>query len=153
METILTSTVIAAIVAAIVAVWTAQRKISIKNITQDRRAWREKIREKALSVHDALISRNQESLNRLRIEFRTILNPIDDDDNEIVKCIALPEEGKELERAEEFAKRIALLLKHDWERVKLEAGPFIMKVKYVRDCIDTKLYKPDRVKYKQEQEH
>lgn len=153
METILTSTVIAAIVAAIVAAWTAQRKISIENITQDRRAWREKIREKTLSVHDALISRDQKSLNRLRIEFRTILNPIDDDDKEIVKCIALPEEGKELESAEEFAKRIALLLKHDWERVKLEAGPSIMKVKCVRDCIDAKLYRPDRMKYKQEQEH
>ena len=42
MGALLTSTVIAAIVAAAVAFWTAQRKISIENITQDRRAWREK---------------------------------------------------------------------------------------------------------------
>ena len=149
MRAILTSTVLAAIVAAIVAAWTAQRKISIENITQDRRAWREKVRGKALSVHDSLVSRNKESLDKLRAEFRAILNPTDDDDNAIISRISLPEEGKELECAEEFAERIALLLKHDWERVKLEAGPFVMRVKCVRECIGAILYKPNREKYKQ----
>ena len=147
METILASTVLAAIISAIVAAWTVQRKISIENITQDRRAWREKVRKKALAVHDSLISRNEESLNRLRAEFRAILNPKDDDDEAIVSCISIPEKGKELERAEEFAKRIALLLKHDWERVKCEAGPFLMKVKGVRCLIGAILYKPRRDKY------
>lgn len=147
MGTILTSTVIAAIVAAVVAAWTAQRKISIENITQDRRAWREKVRANALSVHDALISRNKESLDRLRAEFTAILNPKDGDDDAIVSCISLPDEGKELERAEEFAERIALLLKHDWERVKLEAGPFVMRIKRVREWICKIIYKPDREKY------
>jgi hypothetical protein len=47
------------------------------------------------------------------------------------------------------AERIALLLKHDWERVKLEAGPFVMKVKRVRRWIGAILYKPDREKYEQ----
>lgn len=148
MGVILTSTVLAAIVAAIVAVWTAQRKISIENITQDRRAWREKVREKALSVHDSLVSRDQKSLDKLRAEFRAILNPMDGDDKAIISCISLPEEGKELERAEEFAERVALLLKHDWERVKLEAGPFVMRVKCVRELIGAILYKPSREKYK-----
>lgn len=149
MGTILTSTLLAAIVAAIVAAWTAQRKISIENITQDRRAWREKVREKALSVHDSLVSRNQESLDKLRAEFRAILNPTDNSDKEIISCISLPQVGKELERAEEFAGRVALLLKHDWERVKLEAGPFVMRVKCVREGIDAILYKPNREKYEQ----
>jgi hypothetical protein len=147
MGAILTSTVLAAIVAAIVAAWTAQRKISIENITQDRRAWREKVREKALSVHDSLVARNQKSLDKLRAEFRAILNPADDDDNSIISCISLPERGKELERADEFAERIALLLKHDWERVKLEAGPFVMRVKHVRKLIGAKLHEPHREKY------
>ena len=30
-------------------------------------------------------------------------------------------------RADEFARRISLLLKHDWERVKLEAGFFLCR--------------------------
>jgi hypothetical protein len=59
MGALLTSTVIAAIVAAAVAFRTAQRKMSIENIKQNRGAWRGKIRNNALSVHDALISRDE----------------------------------------------------------------------------------------------
>jgi len=147
MGTILTSTVIAAIVAAVVAAWTAQRKLSIENITQDRRGWREKVRANALLVHDALVSRDREKLDRLRTEFWTILNPKDEDDIAIISCVTLPDEGKELERAEEFAERIALLLKHDWERVKLEVGPLVMRLKRVREWIGKLIYKPDRAKY------
>lgn len=147
MDVILASTVIAAIVAGLVAAWTAQRKISIENITQDRRFWRGQVREKSLIVHDAIISRNKESLDKLRVEFRAILNPSDEDDVAIISCISLPEEGNELECAEEFAERIALLLKHDWDRVKLEAGPLVMRVKVVRDWIGKIVYKPPRTKY------
>lgn len=149
MDVILTSTVIAAIVAGLVAAWTVQRKIGIENITQDRRLWRVKIREKSLTTHDAIIARDKESLDKLRVEFRAILNPEDEEDSAIISCISLSEEGKELERAEEFAERIALLLKHDWERVKLEAGPLVMRVKVVRDWIDKIAYKPARAKYEQ----
>ena len=151
MGILLTSTVIAAIVAAAVAVWTAQRRISIENITQDRRAWREKIRENALLVHDALISRNEKSLNRLRAEFAALLNPKDMDDKEIIGCITLPDDGQEIERANEFAERIALLLKHDWERVKLEAGPLVMRINGVREWICKIIYKVDREKYEKKQ--
>jgi hypothetical protein len=148
MGALLTSTVIAAVVAAAVAFWTAQRKISIENITQDRRAWREKIRNTALSVHDALISRDEKSLNKHRAEFAALLNPSDKDDREIIDCIKLPVEGKENECADEFSERIALLLKHDWERVKLEAGPFFMRIKGVRQILSKIIYQPDREKYK-----
>jgi len=142
-----------AIVSAFVAAWTAQRKISIENITQDRRVWREKVRDKALSVHDSLISRNQKSLDKLRAEFRAILNPMDKEDQDIIKCIYLPENGKELERAEQFAERIALLLKHDWQRAKWEAGPFIKRVMGVRAFFEPKRKKyDDYVKEKQQHE-
>lgn len=148
MGTLLTSTVIAAIVAAAVAFWTAQRKISIENITQDRRAWREKIRNNALSVHNALISQDEISLNKHRAEFAALLNPSDKDDKDIIDCIKLPVEGKENESADEFSERIALLLKHDWERVKLEAGPFFMRIKGIRRILSKIIYQPDRKKYK-----
>lgn len=147
MEVIFTSTVIAAIVAGAVALWTAQRKIGIENITQERRAWRENVRAKSLSVHDAIMLRDTKSLDKLRMEFRTILNPQDEDDVAIISSLSLPEEGSEIVRAEEFAERVALLLKHDWERVKLEAGPPVMKVKLVRDWMDSLIYKPARQKY------
>lgn len=95
------------------------------------------------------MSRDKESLDKLRVEFRAILNPEDEDDGAIISCISLPEDGKDFERAEEFAERIALLLKHDWERVKLEAGPLVMRVKVVRDWIGKITYKPARAKYEQ----
>ncbi len=145
--TILTSSVIAAIVAAAVAVWTTQKRISIENITQDRRAWRENIRERGLLVHDALIARNEQVLNKLRCEFRALLNPGDEDDKEIISCIKQPDEGKEVEHADEFAERVSLLLKHDWERVKLEAGPMILRVKRVRKWKKTLIYVPERKKF------
>ena len=151
--TILTG-IIAAIVAAAVAVWTTQKRISIENITQDRRAWREKIRKQALAVHDALIARDEQALNRLRSEFRALLNPDGDpDDDEIISCIKLPNEGNELEEADEFAERVSLLLKHDWERVKLEAGPWIMRVKCLRDQVEKLIkkkviYEPERKNFK-----
>lgn len=150
--TILTG-VIAAILGAAVAVWTTQKRISIENITQDRRAWREKNRQQALVVHDALIGREEQALDRLRSEFRALLNPDDPDDIEIISCIKLPNEGNQLEEADEFAERVSLLLKHDWERVKLEAGPWIMRVKCLRDQVEklTKkkvIYEPERRKFK-----
>jgi len=148
--TILTSTVIAAIVAA-VAFWAEQRRISIENITQDRRAWREKIREKAFLVHDSLISRNKKSLNRLKAEFSVLLNPKDEDDKEIISCIKLTDDGQEIELANKFAERIALLLKHDWERVRLEAGPLIMRVKGARKPICNSIFQSDREKYERTQ--
>jgi hypothetical protein len=145
--TLLTSSVIAAIVAAAVAIWTTQKRISIENITQDRRAWREKVRDKALAVHDALITKDEQALNRLKCEFRTILNPGDPDDKDIISCISLPDDGKEMDCADEFAQRVSLLLKHDWDRVKLEAGPTIMRMKHLRDILKKLIYEPERKKF------
>lgn len=74
MGIVLTSTLLAAIVATIVAAGAAQRKISIESIPRDRRACREKGRKKALSVHDSLVCLNQESLDKLRAGCRAVLS-------------------------------------------------------------------------------
>ena len=150
MGTIFTASVIAALVSAVVAIWTTQRRISIENITTERQKWRTKIREIALSIHDALIKRDEELINRLRAELRGLLNPEDEEDNAILTCVYLPEKEEELARAEEFAQRIALLLKHDWERAKLEAGSMVMRIKCVRNLIEVFYYKPERTKYKKD---
>jgi len=147
-DTLFTSTVVAAVVAALVALWTVHRKISIENVTQDRKAWREKVRKTSLCVHDAIMSRKDDELNRLRAEFTCMLNPLDAEDNAIISCISSPIKGEELKRAEEFADRVALLLKHDWERGKLEAGAFLMRVVFFRDLINLFVYRPVREKYK-----
>ena len=100
------------------------RNISIKNVTQERAKWRKQIREKSSHVTRAIISRDRNKLNQLRYEFTTLLNPNDDDDNNILNIVSLREqdyqEANAEANAEEFSIRIAFLLKHDWERAKLE---------------------------------
>lgn len=114
----------AALISTFVTWLIASKRTVIENITHERAKWREKIRERAMLVHDAMIKRSEEDLDRLRNEFRALLNPCDCEDVSIIRCIELPKPGGELMHAEEFAERIARLLKHDWERAKREAKPF-----------------------------
>ena len=150
LQIVLTSSVIAGIVSAFVATWTNQRKISIENITKERKDWRNKVREKSLAVHNALIARNDEELKKLKIEFTLILNPIEsqeNDDTKIIECISLPTEGNEIELSSEFSKRVAYLLKHDWDRSKLEAGSLFCRLKYANKLCSYIFKEPTREKY------
>jgi len=148
LKIIFTSSVVAGLVAAFVSIWTTQIKISIENITQERAKWRAKVREKALEVHNAIVSREEEKLQQLKVEFSVILNPSDAEDILIIKSIKLPNPGEELKQSDEFSKRIALLLKHDWERVKLEAGSIFCRLKFLNKICKCILQPPpEREKY------
>ena len=125
--------IVVALIAASVTWQIAAKRIVIENITQERAKWREKVRKRALLVHDAMIKRNGEDLDRYRSEFRALLNPQDCEDMGIVRCIELPQQGGELEQAKGFSKRIALLLKHDWERAKHEAKTIHCRCKPKRE--------------------
>ncbi|MNQ97107.1 hypothetical protein D3C85_1127380 [compost metagenome] len=64
-------------------------------------------------------------LAELRLVFELLLNPLDPEDIAILKCIEGLSECTEPEkRLPEFSKRVAYLLKHDWERAKREAKPW-----------------------------
>lgn len=146
---ILTSSVVAALISAFVAIRNNQLKISIKNITRERAKWRNAVRKKALEVHNAIINKDKETLQKLRVEFFLILNPLDNEDNLIIESIKIPESkiDEELKaQSDEFAKHIALLLKHDWERAKLEAGSTFCRLKFVNKLCKCLLYKPKREK-------
>lgn len=138
-KVILTSSVISAVVAAFVATWNADRKISIENITKERAKWREDIRKKTAAVHDAIIEKNDKDLQRLKVEFSVMLNPSDPEDNAILQSIKVANDGEELKQSEEFSRRIALLLKHDWERAKFESSPIFSCIKIRKP--------PERQKY------
>ena len=62
-------------------------------------------------------------LSELRLSLSLNLNPTDREDAGILKVIDImakttqPDDGS----GQEFADRVALLLKHDWERAKSEA--------------------------------
>ena len=123
------SAVLSAMVAALVTLRSSERKIEIEieieNVTQERAKWRDKIRLNALEVHRASVANNAPRLSELHLTFEHILNPLDSEDNGILASICrlncLAESKAEFA---EFSKRIALLLKHDWDRAKLEASPW-----------------------------
>ncbi|WP_440088888.1 hypothetical protein [Pseudomonas fragariae (ex Marin et al. 2024)] len=122
---LLSSAVVSAMVAALVTLRSSERKIEIENVTQERAKWRERIRLNALEVHRASVANDASKLSELHLTFEHMLNPLDAEDNGILARIfrlnGLAEPTTELA---EFSKRIALLLKHDWDRAKLEASPW-----------------------------
>ncbi len=91
----------------------AQRQILAKHVTAERAKWRKNVRAQALEVHDAILCGDGEKIGRLRSEFRALLNPFDCQDQAILKCMTV--DGSREEVTEEFAGRISLLLKHDWD--------------------------------------
>ena len=121
----LTSAVVAALVAGLVTLRSAERRIQIENITQERAKWREKIRANALLVQQAAATDDKAKLAELRLIFGLLLNPHDPEDNAILTCI---EDLKNAQAPEpkmpEFSGRVSFLLKHDWERAKHEAKPW-----------------------------
>lgn len=102
------------------------KAIFLENITKERKVWRDTIRSltEELNKEDA-------DYKMLKVKFQIRLNPLKADenqDNEIIKIIddlILDNyKGNKEDLKSEFNKQIALLLKHDWERVKLEAKSF-----------------------------
>lgn len=118
-NTILSSIVVSAAVAGYVSLRSHREKIAIENVTQERTKWRDKIRKRAVLIHEAIIDNRERPLNKLRAEFALLLNPYDDCDNEILDIISLSSSPNT--QARKFIDRVSRLLKHDWERAKLEA--------------------------------
>lgn len=128
-ELLLTSAVVSALVSGFVSLRASERKIQIENITQERAKWREKIRLNAEKVHQAAGIKSAEDrkipLSELRLVFELLLNPTDPEDVAIIRCIeGLSNCTEPDKRLPEFSRRVAYLLKHDWERAKKEAKPW-----------------------------
>lgn len=119
MDALLTALVASGITA--LATWgVARRQIKAQYITAERTKWRGDIRRLTVRVRRAISDQDQVRLGELKDELRIRLNPSDPKDKKILCCMDVRS------GTEEFVGRIALLLKHDWERVKLESGfPFI----------------------------
>ena len=116
-------TLLGVVVTAFVTWLIAQRRLMGEHVTAERTKWRDRIRERALQVYDAIVSGNTDDASKLQNEFRALLNPFDQNDQEILRRIdAKGCDDCRKERARDFGRSISLLLKHDWERAKLEAG-------------------------------
>ena len=140
----LLSAIIGAIIGAISAQSIVQRRIQMENVTQQRAKWRKRIRTLALEVHDVIMEnenseRRTQKLTKYQNIFRTLLNPNDPKDNKIIEVIDRAYKSKEdaKELAEEFGKRVSLLLKHDWDRAKEEVKhPLLQCCEPKRLCLD-----------------
>ena len=119
---------IAVVITAIVTWLIAQRRIAVKHVTAERSKWRKAIRKHAPRAHDAILKGKRVDLRRLKSKFRLLLSPLDCQDRRILKCMEVVDEPwRRKKKAKEFDKRVSLLLKHDWERAKLEAGFFLRR--------------------------
>jgi hypothetical protein len=119
---LLSSSVIGGLIAGFISLRNSERKIQIENITQERAKWREKIRLRSIDIHRASMTDNVIKIAELRLELALNFNPFDERDNQILLIIEkLKKSENREEKLCEFSDRIALLLKHDWERAKYEA--------------------------------
>lgn len=133
----LSSSVVAGLVAGFVAIRNSERRIQVENITQERAKWREKIRRISCDVHSAAFNHHADKLSALWLELSLNLNPTDPEDNGILCTLKELADTDSLNvKLAEFAQRVALLLKHDWERAKNETKPWLMG-----------LIKPKRLSY------
>lgn len=124
----LSSSVVGGLVAGFIALRTSERKIQIENVTQERAKWREKIRSKSMEVHQAAAACDATKIAELHLEFTLNLNPLDQEDKDILAAIdSLKNRDTLNAKLSEFAGRVALLLKHDWERAKHEAKPLLFR--------------------------
>ena len=87
LPTFLSSGVVAGLVAALVALRTNERNIVIENITKQRQAWREKVRNLALRINSSYQNNEVTALQNCYIELQLILNPNDDKDISILDTL------------------------------------------------------------------
>lgn len=113
---------VSASVGAVVALWTSERQLRLANVTAERAVWRERIR--GLAGDLATSADDGDARLRAAVGIQLSTNPFDELDREIVELAmriakAQKPDDEDLSRV---MLRLQLLLKHDWERAKLEAG-------------------------------
>src|SRR5438045_1265445 len=113
--------IVGAAIGGAVSLRTNTRSIKVENITKERAKWRDDVRKKSLAIHQDAIKGDVVALEEHHLEFSLILNPFDKEDRAILHAIRSLKSKADESHLTEFADRISLLLKHDWERAKREA--------------------------------
>jgi len=112
------------------------KNYSLKYITEERQKWRIEIRDK---ISEFCNPTERTNLRILKTEIRLRINPKDDEDQKIVKCMESIIKGDESTREkyrEQLEELVSHLLKHDWERAKREASSWkLFKKKIEREVI------------------
>ena len=124
----LSSTVVAALVAALVSLRTNERRIHIENVTQERAKWRNAMRDLSNSLIKATRTGDFQAVGLCSAQLSLNVSPFDAEDRALIEATELlaTVEDKDAQ-VNEFTERMALLLKHDWERAKREARPWFFR--------------------------
>jgi len=126
LSVLVSSAVVAAVIAGLVSLRSTARTIQAEYVTKERGKWRDRVRSLALKVHKAAAVGDTACLSELLLELTLFLNPRDSMDAEILDLVRNLVAMKASEPPPpQFGERIALLLKHDWDRAKREAQPFL----------------------------
>lgn len=115
-----------AFVGGILTYFTTLRTLFNQSVVGERKDWRDEVRKITLDVIKAVENRELRDLAALRHRLAMRLNPGDPEDNAILNCAILQGGATCAGAVDEFVSRISILLKHDWERAKLETS-FVKK--------------------------
>jgi hypothetical protein len=121
-----------AIISAFATMRVAARNIHVDSVTKERTKWREHIRELADKLTMATRNGQLQEVQRLRLQFQLRLNPQDEADRSIlsnIDRIVTAPATQRLVALDDVTARVALLLKHDWERAKYETRFLITRGK------------------------
>lgn len=128
------------LIAGLFSTYQSNKKIKLEVITNKRKKWRDTMRFLSKEMVRASLRINHDEMKIIYHQFKVRLNPNDDEDLGLLEsakilfdnsekrkfaCIELDESvevGDEV--IDEFTTRVALLLKHDWERAKCESAPW-----------------------------
>lgn len=125
---LLSSSLIAALVAALVSLRTNERKIHIENVTQERAKWRNAMRGLADLLIKATRAGDFQTIGFHCSQLALNVNPFDVEDKALIQAAELLATAENNSvQVKEFTERMALLLKHDWERAKREARPWFFR--------------------------
>lgn len=114
--------------------WLALRKderaVQVEQITKERAKWRDNMRSLAASIagtwHEHNAAPDHAKVAALRTRLATSINPKDEHDQAILAHFDQLFAGTS-DNLSVLIRRIALLLKHDWERVKWDCMPIYSK--------------------------
>lgn len=128
LKIVLSSSLLVGIVSAVVSLFNNKKNNNLKYITEDRRRWREEIR----NIVDELENTNYYNRNKILQRLKVRINPYGKNDNKISHDSHIWDVIGEIENAscdKEFREKkeqlvlyLSFLLKYDWERTKKEVS-------------------------------
>lgn len=115
--------ILSALVSVVVAYATAKASGYSKDVVEERKEWRNRIRQLTIEAVKLMLSKKTESREYMVIigEFQVRLNPDDKDDNDILETLHRAIEAPDDLSRKKFLAQTARLLKHDWQRAKAES--------------------------------